>query len=207
MKRLIFICSVVMMGSSFAVSAEEVIDYGPLAKMIGKWQTVQAGGVDMAPGQEGSAVGKGGPAVEPFYEVLTVEEAATATNASEQHLAALSYVQEVFRKRDGVKFHDQRGFFLYDKEKQMVYNVFCIPRATCVVAEGAAGERLQLKATKELGQVAESEFMHKKDSTTAFMYQLDISEPDKIKYNQVTSLQVYDKPFNHTDSSVLERVK
>ncbi len=44
------------------------LDFGPLAKLVGEWKSVESGGVDIAPGQEGSKVGKGGPAVEPFYE-------------------------------------------------------------------------------------------------------------------------------------------
>ncbi|MDH5917392.1 hypothetical protein [Vibrio splendidus] len=36
------------------------LDLGPLAKLVGVWKTVESGRVDIAPGQEGSMVGKGG---------------------------------------------------------------------------------------------------------------------------------------------------
>ncbi|MGN5184690.1 heme-binding beta-barrel domain-containing protein [Aeromonas veronii] len=91
------------------------LDFGPLAQLAGTWKSTDAGGVDVAPGQEGSKVGKGGPAVEPFYEVITFEPAADAKNASEQYLVAMYYKQEVFRKSDNGKFHDQRGYLIYDK--------------------------------------------------------------------------------------------
>ena len=163
------------------------------------------GGVDTAPAQVGSKVGKGGIAVETYYETFTFEPAADATNASEQYLTALYYKQEVFRKRDNGKFHDQRGYLIYDKKNQIVYNSYCIPRAVCVVAEGKAGKVMTFKTSNK--GVAESQFMTQKDSTSNFMMTLDMSEKDTLKYSQVTSLSVYGKSFNHTDSGTLKRKK
>ena len=37
------------------------MDFGPLAKLVGTWKSVETGGVDISPGQEGTEVGKGGP--------------------------------------------------------------------------------------------------------------------------------------------------
>src|SRR5665213_1486277 len=39
------------------------LDYGPLVGLIGTWKSAPNGGVDVAPGQAGSTVGKGKPAV------------------------------------------------------------------------------------------------------------------------------------------------
>jgi len=180
------------------------LDFGPLAKLIGTWKTVEPGGTDVAPGQNGSAVGKGGSAVEPYYEVYTFEPAADATNASDQYLAAMSYKQEVFRVKDNVKFHDQRGYLTYDKKNDTVYNTFCIPRAVCVVAEGPAGDVMTLE-TKDRG-IAESDYMSKNDKTLKFSFDIDLSG-DKLQYTQITSLHVYGQPFEHVDSSTLEKVK
>lgn len=176
------------------------MDFGPLAKLVGTWKSVDAGGVDIAPGQEASAVGQGGPAVTPFYEVMTFEVAADATNASDQYLVALYYKQEVFRKADNSKFHDQRGYLIYDQENQMVYNSFCVPRTTCVTAEGAAGDTMILTAAKR--GIAESEYMTDNATTTDFTMNLSISE-QQLTYSQTTTLDIYGRPFAHTDSSTL----
>lgn len=176
------------------------MDFGPLAKLVGTWKSVDAGGVDIAPGQEASAVGQGGPAVTPFYEVMTFEVAADATNASDQYLVALYYKQEVFRKADNSKFHDQRGYLIYDQENQMVYNSFCVPRTTCVTAEGAAGDTMTLTAAKR--GIAESEYMTDNATTTDFTMNLSISE-QQLTYSQTTTLDIYGRPFAHTDSSTL----
>ncbi|HFQ5065557.1 heme-binding beta-barrel domain-containing protein [Vibrio vulnificus] len=208
MKKSLLLVAI-LYASPLAFAQESTIvnglDFGPLAKLIGEWKTTEGGGVDIAPGQEGSNVGKGGPAVEPYYETMIFEPAADAKNASDQYLVALYYKQEVFRKRDNGKFHDQRGYLIYDKENQMVYNSYCIPRAVCVVTEGKVGDKIQFK-TKQRG-IAESEYMSKNDTTTDFTMLLDITEKDVIRYSQTTSLHVYGKPFAHTDTSTLVRVK
>ncbi|MCL9773585.1 heme-binding beta-barrel domain-containing protein [Vibrio methylphosphonaticus] len=180
------------------------LDFGPLAQLVGTWKTADTGGVDMSPAQAGTPQGQGAPAVTPYYEVMTFEVAADAVNASKQTLVALYYKQEVFRKTDDSKFHDQRGYFIYDQENQIVYNSFCVPRTTCVTAEGPAGNNMTLKMSSR--GVAESNFMTENATTTDFTMNLNI-EGDTLTYSQSTMLEIYDGVFSHTDASVLERVK
>ncbi|WP_139685190.1 heme-binding beta-barrel domain-containing protein [Vibrio tasmaniensis] len=180
------------------------MDFGPLAKLVGTWKSVETGGVDISPGQEGTDVGAGGPAVTPFYEVMTFEVAADATNASDQYLVALYYKQEVFRKIDDSKFHDQRGYFIYDQKNQIVYNSYCVPRTTCVTAEGPAGDTMTLVASKR--GIAESEYMTDNATTTGFTMNISISD-DTLTYSQTTGLEIYDNAFAHTDSSTLVKVE
>ncbi len=208
MKKVLLLAALLSPSSiTFATESTVIdgLDFGPLAKLVGQWKSGQSGGVDLSPGQEGSAVGKGGPAVEKFYETLEFEPAADATNASEQYLVALYYKQEVFRARDDKKFHDQRGYLIYDKKNQLVYNSYCVPRAVCVVAEGKAGDTINF-AVKPKG-IAESQFMSEKATTTNFIMRLDMRDKDVLRYTQTTSLEIYGKPFAHTDSSTLIRVK
>ena len=176
------------------------LDYGPLVGLIGTWKSAPKGGVgvDVAPGQAGSTVGKGKPAVTPFYETIKYTPAGGAVNASAQHLAAVYYRQQVFAKSNNKQFHDQTGYLIYDKKAQKVYDTFCIPRGVCVVAEGAPGTTMTLK-TQSKG-VAETQFMLKTDRTEAFSVTFTLSG-NTLKYDQKTDLQVYGKPFSHTDSS------
>ncbi|WP_429028729.1 heme-binding beta-barrel domain-containing protein [Aeromonas veronii] len=208
MNKLV-IPAILLASSTLAHAASDTtingLDFGPLAQLVGTWKSTDSGGVDVAPGQEGSKVGKGGPAVEPYYETFTFEPAADAKNASDQYLVAMYYKQEVFRKSDNGKFHDQRGYLIYDKKNQMIYNSYCIPRAVCVVVEGKAGNKVDFKTGKR--GIAESSYMSANDSTTDFMMSLDFSVKDQLKYNQTTSLQVYGKPFAHSDSGTLIKIK
>lgn len=190
--------------STVASSAASVsLDFGPLESLIGTWKTVDSGGVDVAPGQNGSNVGRGGPAVEPFYEVITFKPEADATNASEQYLTAIYYEQEVFRKRDDGKFHDQRGYLLYDKKNQLVYNSYCVPRGVCIVSEGKASSKIDFNTSKE--GIAQSKFMVNNALTTGFTMSMDFTDEDILRYAQTTSLNIYEKPFAHSDSSTLKR--
>jgi hypothetical protein len=178
------------------------VDYGPLVGLVGTWKSAPNGGVDVAPGQAGSTVGKGKPAVSPYYETIKYTPAGGAVNASEQNLAAMYYRQQVFQKSDNKQFHDQAGYLIYDKKAHKVYDSFCIPRAVCVVAEGAPGTTMTLK-TQSKG-VAETQFMLKKDRTQAFSVTFTLSG-NTLKYKQTTDLQVYGKPFSHTDGDTLKK--
>ncbi|MDF1763886.1 MAG: heme-binding beta-barrel domain-containing protein [Oleibacter sp.] len=178
-------------------------DFGPLQPLIGTWKTVNPG-VDVAPGRTGSPIGQGGPAVEPFYEIRTFEAAADAVNNSDQSLVAIYYKQEVFRQRDDAKFHDQRGYLIYDKKNQMVYNSYCVPRAVCVVAEGKAGAKMTLTAPSR--GIAESSYMTENATTNAFSMTIDIGA-DSFTYTQITKLKSYGKDFTHSDSATLEKIR
>src|ERR1700674_4373888 len=114
----------------------KVQDYGPLAPLIGTWKTVPSTGLDVAPGQTGSDVGKGGKAVSPFYETITFTPNIPVTNNSVQNSAAVFYHQAVYRTTNNHWFHDQIGYLTYDQTNHLVYDTFCLPRGVCVVAEG-----------------------------------------------------------------------
>ncbi|MEZ8080256.1 heme-binding beta-barrel domain-containing protein [Enterovibrio norvegicus] len=178
------------------------INFGPLAQLVGTWKSDNPGGVDVSPAQANTAQGEGAPAATPLYEVMTFEVAADATNASEQYLAAIYYKQEVFRQLDDTKFHDQRGYLIYDHKNQTVYNSFCVPRGTCVVAEGKAGNDMTLVASSE--GIAQSNFMSEKASTKGFTMNIKI-DGNKLTYTETVKLDIYGKPFSHTDSDTLVR--
>jgi hypothetical protein len=179
------------------------LDYGPLAALVGTWKTAPSGGVDVAPGQTGSTVGKGGKAVSPFYETITFTPAGDATNNSVQQLTAVFYHQMVFRKSNNNQFHDQIGYLIYDKMNHRVYDSYCIPRAVCVVAEGLSGSTMTL--TSKSQGVAQTQYMVNNDSTKAFKITYDLSG-NTMKFKQETELHVYGKPFVHTDEDTLTKV-
>ena len=56
------------------------------------------------------------------------------------------------------------------------------------------------------GGIAESQFMTK-NTTTDFYMTLDFSEESILSYSQTTALDIYGKPFSHTDAGTLEKNK
>jgi hypothetical protein len=187
---------------SFIINGQEQ-DYGPLAALIGTWKTVPSTGLDIAPGQTGSDVGKGGKAVSPFYEIITFTPNIPATNNSVQNLISVFYHQAVYRTTNNHHFHDQIGYLTWDKANNLIYDTFCIPRAVCVVAEGRPGSTMTL-TTKSQG-IAQTQYMVHNDSTNAVKITLAVSG-NRLKYKYETHLFVYGKPFDHTDEDTLTKV-
>ncbi len=101
-KTITFSLSALLLAPLPAMADHTVIDgmdFGPLAQLVGSWKSVDSGGVDISPAQEGTAQGKGAPAITPFYETMTFEVAADAVNASEQTLVACITNKKFSEKR------------------------------------------------------------------------------------------------------------
>jgi hypothetical protein len=181
----------------------KVQDYGPLAALIGTWKTVPSTGTDVAPGQTGSDVGKGGKAVSPFYEIITITPNIPETNHSDQNLISVFYHQAIYRTTNNHHFHDQIGYLTWDKTNNLVYDTSCVPRGVCFVAEGRPGSTITL-TTKSQG-IAQTQYMVRNDSTNAVKITLGLSG-NTLKYKYETRLFVYGKPFDHTDEDTLTKV-
>lgn len=181
----------------------KVQDYGPLSPLIGTWKTVPSTGVDVAPGQTGSDVGKGGKAVSPFYEIITVTPNIPDTNNSAQSLISVFYHQAIYRTTNNHLFHDQIGYLTYDKTNNLVYDTSCVPRSVCFVAEGRPGNTMTL-TTRSQG-VAQAQYMVHSDSTNSVKITLAVFG-NTLKYKYETHLFVYGKQFAHTDKDTLTKV-
>jgi hypothetical protein len=183
---------------SLNVSAKSTVidglDFGPIAGLVGNWQGDK--GVDVAPG-------KATPLVAPYFETINVEVVGDVTNAGAQKFAVLSYHQEVFRKSDGKKFHDQIGYWIYDAKTKEVHHTISIPRAVTVMASGKAAKdgSITVSTSSEIGQ---SQFMLDNAKTTKFEMTLRVNG-DNLSYSMTTHLDIYGKEFPHTDVNVLTR--
>jgi len=103
------------------------IDFGPLAELIGVWKGND--GVDVAPEPDGAETNQ-------YFETITYSAVGGVTNADSQNLAAVHYRQVVQRKSDGEVFHDETGYWMWDREARTVMHSLVIPRAGCVLAGG-----------------------------------------------------------------------
>ncbi|WP_395024255.1 heme-binding beta-barrel domain-containing protein [Comamonas odontotermitis] len=196
--------AVLIIGSTLAggvVKAEEN-PLGPLAKMVGVWEGDK--GNDVAPAQKSSGA-IGAPAVSPYFERISIVPGAGATNASEQELVTVQYHQEVFRKSDKQKFHDQVGYWIWDKKFNTILHSYCVPRAVCITAEGKLEDPNKFEVGTDRA-IAESIFMKNNGTTRMFNMSMAVNGDD-MKYNQVTLTTIYGKDFSHSDSNTLKRVK
>jgi hypothetical protein len=182
----------------------EVVDYGPLAGLIGTWKGER--GVDIAPEPDGIERN-------PFYEEITFEAAGDVDNAEEQVLAIVRYHQKVFRSSNDEQFHDQVGYWTWDAATGSISNCFTIPRRVAVVAGGKVvsdeGGVITIQVDAADGDqdwgVSQSPFMRDKARTVSFTQTL-ILDGDTLSYRETTALDIYGRDFDHKDSSRLTRV-
>ncbi len=180
------------------------VDYGPLFGLVGRWEGGK--GTDIAPDPEM-------PKEEnPYFETITFDAIGDVTNANRQNLAVLYYRQVVSRKSDEKVFHDQCGYWTWDKATGEVTHSLTIPRAMAVLAGGKAtvsGSAATLEVQAKLGDadwgVVQQPFLRDNASTKAFRMSLTV-DGDSLKYREITTLDIYGKTFAHSDENELTRV-
>ncbi|MBB3047052.1 hypothetical protein FHR99_001288 [Litorivivens lipolytica] len=178
-----------------------LVDYGPLKGLIGVWEGDE--GMDVSPEKDATEEN-------PYYETIVFEAAGDVTNAETQKLAIVRYHQVVKRKSNDQVFHDQIGYWTWDKEDNTLSFSLAIPRAVTVLAGGTwqpGSDTLSVKATAEGTDwgIAQSPFMAEKARTTAFEMEVSV-QGDSLKYKQTTYLSIYGREFPHTDVNTLKRV-
>jgi len=179
------------------------IDYGPLAALVGTWQGDK--GMDVAPEPDGAEES-------PYFETIVCEAAGDVTNAESQTLVIVRYHQEVRRKSNGKVFHDQVGYWVWDRASGMLAHSIAIPRPVCVLAGGTlaadTGKPLVLRVEAKLGDeswgIVQSPFMRANAKTTAFKYEATV-DGDSLRYAETTILEIYGRTFEHTDQNELVR--
>ncbi|NRB39563.1 MAG: FABP family protein [Pseudomonadales bacterium] len=182
------------------------LDFGPIACLVGTWKGEK--GMDVSPEEDGSKVES------TYNETIVFTVVGDVTNAGKQTLAVISYHQEVFRISNGEKFHDQIGYWIWDKDTNTVMHSISIPRGVTLLAGGtvnagkftATSALLKLEASEggEWG-IAQSPFMRNNAKTTAYKMAMKV-DGDKMSYAQTTYLDIYGRSFDHTDKSGLTKV-
>lgn len=182
------------------------IDYGPLQQLIGTWKG--GGGLDVAPEPDGEERN-------PYYETIVFEAAGNVTNAESQDLAFVHYRELVQRESNDEVFHDQTGYWIWDKDAGLVMHSFVIPRAVAVIAGGrfedspdASGPVvLNVRAAVDDAdwQIIQSPFMARKAKTLEFKQTITIDN-GTLAYSETTVVDIYGKIVEHTDDNELNIV-
>ncbi len=186
-------------------TAEDSMNYGPLAGLIGTWQGDK--GLDVAPEPEGQEVN-------PYYETIVFEGIGDVCNAETQRLMVVHYRQIVRRKSNDEIFHDETGYWMWDEAAGVVMHSLTIPRAVAVLAGGTApagwgeGGSVTLEVAARLGDedwgIIQSPFMRDHARTTAFSHTITI-DGGTLSYAETTELEIYGRQFSHTDENQLQR--
>ncbi len=187
------------------INENPVVDYGPLALLIGDWEGDK--GLDVAPEPAGREEN-------PYSETLSFTAIGNAVNAGTQKLAVLRYQQIVRRKADGEIFHDETGYWMWDADNATLMHSLAIPRAVCVLAGGSwptadnSADRVVLSVAAKLDDpdwgIIQSPFMRDHARTLEFRHEI-VVEKDQLTYRETTLLDIYGKTFEHTDGNELTR--
>jgi len=122
---------------------------------------------------------------------------ASLSQNESQTLAALRYHQVVSRKSDRQVFHNETGYWMWDRAAGIVMQSLTIPRAVCVLAGGnAKAQDTTVEVRAGLGDkdwgILQSPFMRDKARTTGFTHKVSI-EGNQMSYSETTKLEIYGK--------------
>ena len=175
------------------------VDYGPLAPLIGRWQSDT--GIDVSPEPDGSERSV-------YYETIIIQPVGIVSNAEAQDLAALHYHQVVHRKSDDKPFHNETGYWCWDAPTGLITQSFSIPRGVTVLAGGAGDEQgvITVRAAHDDPDwvIGQAPFMRDNARTLTFEHTVRV-EADRLIYAESMLLEIYGRQFEHTDENTLSR--
>jgi hypothetical protein len=185
------------------IDVNTLSNLGPLTKMAGIW-TGQSG-LDLKPKAEG-------PKKQAFVERIEVQPIDPVTNGP-QLLYGLRYYTHI-TKPDQIKtYHEQVGYWLWEKETGTVIQTLTIPRGVVAMAAGHAmpeANQFDLIATEGLNTwgICSAPFLVHAFKTIAFKISVTFNSDGTWTYEEDTVLQIQGQSdlFHHTDKNILTKI-
>ena len=184
---------------------ENITNLGPLATLAGIWEGEK--GDDISPDTKRSTGSN------KFRERMVFEPIGRIDN-HEQVLYALRYSTMAWRLGEEAPFHEEVGYWLWDKANQQVIRSFIVPRGVSVQAGATVAEdSQQFEIVAELGSttygICSNKFLDAEFQTEKFVMKVTIHDQESFTYEEDTILKMkgHDKSFHHTDKNTLKRVK
>jgi len=186
--------------------SEEIINnLGPLTHLAGIWEGSK--GDDIAPADERTETENN-----KFRERFQFEPMGPANN-HEQQLYGLRYSRTAWRLGEANAFHEDLGYFLWDKKAQQVLRCFIIPRGIAVLAGGTVKEdakefKLSATAGSDTYGICSNKFLDAEFKTVSYDLKITYSDSDSFSYEEDTQLKIkgQDRIFHHTDKNTLKRI-
>ena len=181
---------------------------GPLSHLVGVWEGRK--GDDIAPSDKKQNLNQ--PVNSKFRERMQFAETGRVDN-HEQILYGLRYSTTAWRLEQEAPFHEELGYWLWDKEKQQVLRCFMVPRGVTVIAGGTvAPEAKSFHLSAELGSptygICSNEYLHAEFKTVRYDLDITIHDEGSFTYEENTQIMIKGKNdlFQHTDSNTLKKV-
>ena len=185
------------------VDAETLANLGPLRRLAGIWEGQR--GVDINPKEDG-------PETREYYERIEMQPIDPQANGP-QLFYGLRYHVHVNTREEDITFHDQVGYWLWEKATGLILQTLSIPRGQVAIAAGHAepdARTLVLTATRgqtEYG-ICSTTFIEQAFRTDSYRIEVEFHDDGSWSYVQDTMLMVRgrDTPFEHRDRNRLSKV-
>jgi hypothetical protein len=185
------------------VDPETLANLGPLRRLAGIWEGLR--GVDINPKAEG-------PEQRDYLERIEMQPIDPQANGP-QLFYGLRYHVHINTPEEDITFHDQVGYWLWERATGLVLQTLAIPRGQIAIAAGRAepdATRLVLEAKRgetEYG-ICSTTFLDLAFRTDSYRITVDFHEDGSWSYVSDTSLMVKgrDAPFLHRDRNTLTKV-
>ncbi len=184
------------------MSEEIIAKLGPLAPLAGVWQSDK--GIDTSRIHSKETVTKYRERAE-FIPIGPV-------NNGPQELYGLRYSMTAWPLDEDEAFHEELGYWLWDKENGQVLRSFMVPRGVLINAGGCVEVdstcfHLEAECGSETYGIMSNKFLDDTYKTKNYVLDLTIHEDGKFSYKQDTQLwiPINQAIFHHRDENTLEK--
>lgn len=184
---------------------EQILEQlGPLRALAGTWEGDS--GNDTAPADDR------GTEINLYRERMTYVPFGPVDN-HEQKLFGLRYSTMAWRKNEADSFHEETGYWLWDRANHQVMRCFIVPRGVTVLAGGTvAPEASEFNLSAELGSptygICSNLFLDQEFKTVRYDLKIKVLDPDTFIYDEDTQLIIKGQSqiFHHRDINTMKRV-
>ncbi|MBT3983304.1 MAG: FABP family protein [Bacteriovoracaceae bacterium] len=180
--------------------------YGPLAFLIGKWDSVEDNGENRAPDPDRKVENTKFRQEMEFIPIGDV-------NNHEQKLYGLRYSTVAWEEGDDEPFHEEVGYWLWDAENQQVMKSFIVPRGISVNAGGTTTFdsrkfKVQAAVGSETYGVCSNKFLNEEFKTMNYEIEIGRLDENTFSYDEDTQIKIKGQTeiFHHTEKNVMKRV-
>jgi len=185
------------------VDPDALAHLGPLRRLAGVWEGQR--GHDVNPKADG-------PEHRDFQERIELQPIDPQSNGP-QLLYGLRYHIHINTREEDITFHDQVGYWLWEKATGLIMQSLTIPRGQTALAAGHAApdaKKLVLTATRgrtDYG-ISSTTFLEEAFRTDSYRIEVTFNDDGSWSYVQDTMLRVRGRPepFQHRDTNTLVKI-
>ncbi len=185
------------------MSNEIIENLGPLAALAGTWEGDK--GVDISRIRSRETQTK--------FRERAVFEPLGPVNNGPQVLYGLRYSTTAWRLGEDKAFHEEVGYWLWDKDRKQVLRCFMVPRGVLINAGGDAGAdsksfHLSAEVGSETYGILSNQFLDETYKTMKYVLDVTVHDDGTFSYEEDTQLwiPVNEAIFHHTDRNTLTKV-